>query len=663
MLNIWRFIAICLCLAAAPGAYALTFVAQPQETYQTGEEIFEPITRLLSEQTGQPWEYEHPDNQLNFVDMLVEDRAELYLGDPHFVGYLMNSNEQQVVAQVPNQEWVLIAPQSSTGRLLGSRVTSSFSCTEAPTCALPPPDLGMLLFSNLQVFANNALRHPMLVSVEDVTNVVEGVLGERCYCGVTRRALLANLAEADREQLAVRGLQTTLGAAFTVSDRVSPALAEQIQGALLSPEGREATRAMRERLYAGAELMAPEDTDRYLDSASMLVDEYLIPMNRMPKPGDKKTETVDVATSSTASTTTTQASQDGGSTTRTASSGGSGVQLDVVSWGGAYSASQWSAYHDPYMERNPQVNIVEEESSAEGLKLLREQVQSGNVSWDLVDMTASNAIAACEEGLAMEVPHDEWLAPAPDGTPPSEDFGDMIIAPCFIPQIVFSTAFGYREDLLAREPDSIDDVFNLSQFPGMRSLERKPIGNLEWALIADGVPPEEVYDVLDTPEGVERAFAKLDTIKNQVMWWLKGDVPVKLLSEGSVVIASAYNGRLFAAIVERDEPIDMMWDWQVFDLDGWVVPKGAPNLEAVKDYLYFATDTQRLADQAKYISYGPARASSAPLVGEHAELGIDMGPHMPTDPANSQNVLLFNYEWWSEHQDDLGARFERWLEE
>ncbi|MDZ7841255.1 MAG: extracellular solute-binding protein [Gammaproteobacteria bacterium] len=345
------------------------------------------------------------------------------------------------------------------------------------------------------------------------------------------------------------------------------------------------------------------------------------------------------------------------------SSSGRAADLTVVSWGGAYSASQWNAYHDPYMARNPNVRITEEESSAEGLKLLREQVNAGNVRWDLVDMTAANAIAACNEGLAMEVPHDEWLAPAPDGTPASEDFGDLIVSPCFIPQIVFSTAFGYRNDLLVREPDSIDDVFNLAQFPGMRSLEKKPIGNMEWALIADGVRPDQVYDLLSTPSGVERALAKLDSIKSQVVWWLKGDTPIKLLEDGSVVIASAYNGRLFASIVERDQPISMMWDWQVFDLDGWVVPRGTNNLDAVREYLHFATDTQRLADQAKFISYGPARASSAPLVGQHAELGINMAPHMPTDPGNAENVLLFNYEWWAQHQDDVGARFEAWLEE
>ena len=105
----------------------------------------------------------------------------------------------------------------------------------------------------------------------------------------------------------------------------------------------------------------------------------------------------------------------------------------------------------------------------------------------------------------------------------------------------------------------------------------------------------------------------------------------------------------------------MLWDWQVFDLDGWVVPKGTKNKAAVMKYLRFATDTQRLADQAKFISYGPARKSSASMVGKHAKLGIEMGPHMPTAPDNAKTTLLFNYEWWADHRDELDERFNAWL--
>ena len=342
------------------------------------------------------------------------------------------------------------------------------------------------------------------------------------------------------------------------------------------------------------------------------------------------------------------------------------VDLTVVSWGGAYTASQQKAYHDPYMAANPDVKIVNDDSAAEGLAKLRAQVESGNVTWDLVDMVASDAITACDEGLIEEIDADSMLAAAPDGTPASEDFFAGTLTPggtnCFVPQIVYSTTFGYRTDAFeGDQPSTIADVFDLEKFPGRRALEKKPIGNLEWALIADGVPGEQVYEVLNTPEGVDRAFAKLDTIKDSVVWWTKGAQPPQLLADGEVAIASAYNGRLFSAIAEKNQPIAMLWDWQVFDLDGWVIPKGTPNKDAVLKYLMFATDTQRLADQAKFISYGPARYSSGPLVGQHADLGIDMKPHMPTNEANAKTILNFDYVWWADHRAELDERFNAWL--
>jgi len=338
-------------------------------------------------------------------------------------------------------------------------------------------------------------------------------------------------------------------------------------------------------------------------------------------------------------------------------------EMTIVSWGGAYSASQKNAYHDPYIERTG-VTIINDESSAEAVAMLRAMNEADNITWDLVDVTGADAIRLCDEGLAMEVDHDEILAAAPDGTPASEDFGELIISPCYIPQIVYSTTFGYRTDLVGdTPPTTVCDVFDLEAFPGRRSLERRPINNMEWALYCDGVAMEDIYDVLETPEGQDRALAKLDTIKDQTIWWTAGADTPQLLADGEIVMGSAYNGRLFSVIEEQNQPVAMLWDAQVFDLDGWIIPAGLPEdrLARVLDYLYFATDTQRLADQAAYISYGPARASSAPLVGQHAELGIDMAPHMPTDPDNAANTLLFNYEWWADYRDDIDAKFQAWL--
>ncbi|WP_127112570.1 ABC transporter substrate-binding protein [Shimia sediminis] len=338
-------------------------------------------------------------------------------------------------------------------------------------------------------------------------------------------------------------------------------------------------------------------------------------------------------------------------------------EMTIVSWGGSYSKSQQLAYHEPYTAKTG-ITIINDDSSAEAVAKIRAMNEAGNVTWDVVDVVASDAMRLCDEGLAEELDHDAVLAAAPDGTSATEDFGDLIVSDCFVPQIVYSTTFGYRTDMVGdTPPSSICDVFDLEKYPGKRSLQKRPIDNMEWALYCDGVAKEDIYDVLGTPEGVERGLAKLDTIKDSVVWWTAGAETPQLLADGEVVMGSTFNGRLFSAIAEQGQPIGMLWDMQSFDLDGWIIPAGLSDerKQRALEYLFFATDTQRLADQAKYISYGPARKSSAPLVGKHASLGIDMAPHMPTDPANAGNVHIYDYEWWADNRDDLDAKFQAWL--
>ncbi len=338
-------------------------------------------------------------------------------------------------------------------------------------------------------------------------------------------------------------------------------------------------------------------------------------------------------------------------------------EMTIVSWGGAYSKSQLKAYHEPWTEKTG-IRVINDDSSAEAVAKLRAMNEADNVTWDVVDVVAADAIRLCDEGLALEIDADKHLAPAPDGTPASKDFGDMLVSKCFIPQIVYSTTFGYRTDMVGdNPPKDICAIFDTKAYPGKRSLEKRPINNMEWALLCDGVSKDDLYDVLATESGQDRALKKLDTIKDHVIWWNAGADTPQLLADGEVVMGSTYNGRLFSVIEEQKQPVAMLWDAQVFDLDGWIIPAGLSEERTKRalDYIYFATDTQRLADQAKYISYGPARESSAPLVGKHSELNIDMAPHMPTDPDNAKNTILYNYEFWADYRDDIDAKFQAWL--
>jgi putative spermidine/putrescine transport system substrate-binding protein len=337
----------------------------------------------------------------------------------------------------------------------------------------------------------------------------------------------------------------------------------------------------------------------------------------------------------------------------------------IMSWGGAYQESQLKAYVEPYVAQTG-ITVTWDESSNEAVAKLRAAQEAGNMPFDLVDVEGPDAQRACDEGLAVEVDIDEALTPAPDGTSASDDFGDSRVNDCYIPQIVFSTTFGYRTDVAewnGATPDDICDVFNLEEFPGMRSLQSSPKKNLEWALICDGVAIEEVYDVLSEEGGVDRALAKLDTIKDSVIWWSAGAETPQLLADKEVVMGSTYNGRLFSVIAEQNQPVEMLWDAQVFDYDGWIVPAGLDEarMNRVMHFLRFSSDTQRLADQAKYIAYGPARASSQPLVSTHATLGIEMAPHMPTNPENMTRYVVNNIEWWADNQDEVEATFQNWL--
>ena len=338
-------------------------------------------------------------------------------------------------------------------------------------------------------------------------------------------------------------------------------------------------------------------------------------------------------------------------------------EMTIVSWGGAYSKSQLKAYHEPYSAKTG-VKIINDESSAEAVAKLRAMNEAGNVTWDVVDVELSDAIRACDEGLLEEIDHSS-LPAAPDGTPAVDDFLPGTLHDCAVANIVWSSVYVYDSSKVRNwnAPKTMADFFNTEAYPGKRGMRKSPKVTMEFALIADGVPVSEIYDVLGTEEGIERAFAKLDTIKDDVIWWSAGADTPQLLADGEVIMGSTYNGRLFSVIEEQNQPVAMLWDWQMFDLDGWIIPTGlSPERQArAMDYIMFATDTQRLADQAKYISYGPARKSSAPLVGKHADLGIEMAPHMPTDPKNSVNTFLYNYEFWADYRDDIDAKWQAWL--
>ena len=157
-----------------------------------------------------------------------------------------------------------------------------------------------------------------------------------------------------------------------------------------------------------------------------------------------------------------------------------------------------------------------------GLAQVRAQVETGNVHWDVVDLETADAVSGCDEGILERI-DSAALPPGPDGTPAMEDFLPGSLFECAVGILLYSTVYAYNPERIAGEPPAtMADFFDLERFPGRRGMRRVPHANLEFALIADGVPLDEVYATLDTPAGVDRAFRKLDLIKDHVVWWEAG---------------------------------------------------------------------------------------------------------------------------------------------
>ena len=342
-----------------------------------------------------------------------------------------------------------------------------------------------------------------------------------------------------------------------------------------------------------------------------------------------------------------------------AASGHAAESLTVVSWGGSYARASELAVLQPFAaETGIEVRL---EDYNGGLAQIRAQVETGNVHWDVVDLEVQDLVRGCDEGL-LELVDVDSFAPAADGTPAAQDYPPDTIVDCGASMLFYSTIYAYnRESFPATQPETIEDFFDLAKFPGRRGMRRTPQVNLEFALLADGVAPEQVYATLDTPAGLDRAFRKLDAIKEQIVWWEAGAQPPQMLADREVAMSTAYNGRIFNAQVLEKQPFVVVWDGQVLDAGGFGIVAGTANLEAALQLVAFAARPTIQAAISKYISYSPVRRSGTTLAATHQATGIPMAPHLPTSAQNLGRVVYNDWAWWSDHADDVNERFSAWL--
>ncbi|WP_323717697.1 ABC transporter substrate-binding protein [Paracoccus aminovorans] len=339
--------------------------------------------------------------------------------------------------------------------------------------------------------------------------------------------------------------------------------------------------------------------------------------------------------------------------------GAAQADVTVMSWGGAYGFAQNEAHLKPFAEKTGIRTVMVDTDNAAGP--IKAMVQAGDVTVDVTSLELSDAIRLCDEGMLE--PIDPAILPAgSDGTPAAEDFFHGGITDCAVATDLWANVIAFDSSKFADEkPSAAADFFDTDRFPGKRGLKKSAKAVLELALLGDGVPADQVYAQLATREGQDRAFARLDKIKRDIVWWEAGAQPPQLLADGEVAMTTAYNGRIFNALIDEGKPFEIIWDGQIYELNVYAIPKGAKNLEQALDFVRFATSTEGLARQAGYISYGPARRSSNALDIIYKDGQTVMRPNLPSSPENMGNALESSSDFWVDRDAELNERFNAWL--
>lgn len=316
------------------------------------------------------------------------------------------------------------------------------------------------------------------------------------------------------------------------------------------------------------------------------------------------------------------------------------AQIVVNDSGGATQAANRKTFYTEFEKRHG-IKIVN--TSPVDLGKLRAMVQSGNVEWTVTEIAGPDALLAERSGL---------LEPLDLSVIDLSRFPAHLQKRKYVfPKSVYSTVMGYRSDIFkGGGPVTWADFWNVTKFPGPRTMQNSPIEQLEFALLADGVPMDKLY-----PLDVERAFRKLDQIKKHVaVWWTTGAQSAQLLIDKEAVIGTAWNGRYYN-LIKEGAPVKMEWNQGAIKESAFGIPKGAKEAYWGQRVLGAMTDAKTQAAYADIIGYPGLNLDATQYTDPK------IVPYLPTSPVNLPKQFWVNLEWWADNGAAVHERWARWI--
>ncbi len=322
--------------------------------------------------------------------------------------------------------------------------------------------------------------------------------------------------------------------------------------------------------------------------------------------------------------------------------------VTIASWGGSYQEAQSKALFEPAAA---DTGIEVKQETYGGMSDVRLQVQTGAVTLDIVASGSGSAARAAAEGL---------LEPLDYSVIDVSEFYPGLYTDYCVGGDVFSTVYAWNTETYGDAgPQSWADFWDVERFPGTRAYRGKVAGALEPALMADGVPPEEVYEVLGSEAGIERALDKIRELKPHIaVFWTSGAQHAQLMKDGEVDMTTGWNGR-FDNAAKDGAKVAYSFNQALLDYDCFAIPKGAPNKDTAMEFLAVISQAKYQANLPLHITYGPTNtAAYAISPADEATLLA-----LPSHPDNAAKQLPVNLEWYAEWETTAAEMYQEMLTE
>lgn len=319
--------------------------------------------------------------------------------------------------------------------------------------------------------------------------------------------------------------------------------------------------------------------------------------------------------------------------------------ISVAGYGGA----TWDAITKNYLvplkaKTGLEVKLVTEPNLAK----LKAMVEAGRCEYEVIELSGSEFDIAKKNGWLEKI---DYSMVDPENRMPADTkdpYGFLFVT--------FSELIAYRADKFPHGgPQGMADFWDINKFPGARTMHDSVVPALEFALLADGVKKEDLYQVLSAPEGVDRAFKKLDEIKPSIVkFWTAGAEPIQMLANGEVDMAIAWNGRL-KKLQDDGTKVVMVWQDANTDSSHYGIPKGCTNTKGAEVYMNAWTNPEWAINWTKDIPY----PGFVPGVTE--ALGPELAKDLPTNPKNVEISFFTDWTFWVKNREALETRWKEWL--